>query len=91
LSIGHVSPESAEGGAIALVRDGDIIDIDIPKRRIHLAIAEVSWPGRREAMEARGAEAWSRAKRQRKGVGRVRRMRNWLPARHGSWSAISVN
>ena len=36
LSIGHVSPEAAEGGAIGLVREGDIIEIDIPNRTINL-------------------------------------------------------
>ena len=39
LSIGHVSPEAAEGGAIGLVEDGDIIEIDIPNRTIHLAVS----------------------------------------------------
>jgi dihydroxy-acid dehydratase len=40
LSIGHVSPEAAEGGTIGLVEDGDRIEIDIPTRRIHLAVSE---------------------------------------------------
>src|SRR5690606_3240728 len=40
LSIGHISPEAAEGGIIALVRDGDIIDIDIPNRSIELRVSE---------------------------------------------------
>jgi dihydroxy-acid dehydratase len=66
LSIGHVSPESAEGGAIALVQDGDIIDIDIPQRRIHLAVSDAELGKRREAMEARGSAAWKPGKRQRK-------------------------
>ena len=48
LSIGHVSPESAEGGALALVQDGDIIDIDIPNRRIQLAISDAELAKRRE-------------------------------------------
>lgn len=39
LSIGHVSPEAAQGGAIALVEEGDRIEIDIPARRIHLAVS----------------------------------------------------
>ncbi|MGL1456394.1 dihydroxy-acid dehydratase, partial [Vibrio parahaemolyticus] len=38
LSIGHVSPEAAEGGLIALVQDGDTVEIDIPNRKIHLAV-----------------------------------------------------
>ena len=65
LSIGHVSPESAEGGTIALIEDGDIIDIDIPHRLIRLAISEEDLAGRRRAMEARGASAWKPGKRQR--------------------------
>ena len=65
LSIGHVSPESAEGGAIALIEDGDIIDIDIPQRLIRLAIGEADLTQRRQTMEARGASAWKPAKRQR--------------------------
>ncbi len=65
LSIGHVSPESAEGGAIALVENGDIIDIDIPKRLIRLAVDDADLARRRQAMEARGASAWKPAHRQR--------------------------
>jgi dihydroxy-acid dehydratase len=66
LSIGHVSPESAEGGAIALVEQGDIIDIDIPKRRMHLGISDEDLASRRAAMDARGVAAWKPGKRQRK-------------------------
>jgi dihydroxy-acid dehydratase len=66
LSIGHVSPESAEGGAIALIQDGDTLEIDIPKRLIRLAISDAELANRRLAMEARGAAAWQPAKRQRK-------------------------
>ena len=58
LSIGHVSPEAAEGGLIGLVETGDIIEIDIPNRRIHLAVDEAEIARRRAAQEARGAEAW---------------------------------
>ncbi|MGC2458621.1 MAG: dihydroxy-acid dehydratase [Gallionellaceae bacterium] len=58
LSIGHVSPEAAEGGAIALVQEGDTIEIDIPARHIHLAIAPEELERRRAAMEARGVQAW---------------------------------
>ena len=54
LSIGHVSPEAAEGGAIGLVETGDRIDIDIPKRSIHLAVDEATLAARREAQEAAG-------------------------------------
>ena len=50
LSIGHVSPEAANGGALALVQDGDIIEIDIPARTIHLAIDAEELAARRTAM-----------------------------------------
>jgi dihydroxy-acid dehydratase len=58
LSIGHVSPEAASGGAIALVRDGDLIDINIPKRSINLQVSakELAW--RRKDEEARGTAAF---------------------------------
>ncbi len=59
LSIGHVSPEAAEGGTIALVEDGDRIEIDIPNRSIHLAVAEDVLAARREVQEAKG---WKPAK-----------------------------
>ena len=65
LSIGHVSPEAAEGGAIGLVRDGDIIEIDIPKRVIRVAISDEELAQRRAAMEAKAGSAWKPANRQR--------------------------
>jgi len=65
LSIGHASPEAAQGGAIALVEDGDTIEIDIPNRRIHLAISDEALAARRAAMEAKGAQAWKPVKRER--------------------------
>ena len=65
LSIGHVSPEAAEGGAIALVEEGDLIRIDIPNRTIELAVAEDELARRRTAMEAKGAAAYKPATRQR--------------------------
>ncbi len=65
LSIGHASPEAAQGGAIALVENGDTIEIDIPNRRIHLAISDEEMVRRREAMEAKGPNAWKPANRQR--------------------------
>lgn len=52
LSIGHVSPEAAEGGTIALVQTGDTIEIDIPKRSIHLAVPDNELAARREILEA---------------------------------------
>jgi dihydroxy-acid dehydratase len=66
LSIGHASPEAAAGGAIGLVEEGDTIEIDIPNRRIHLAVENSVLVARRAAMEARGAAAWKPAKRERK-------------------------
>ena len=54
LSIGHVSPEAAAGGALALVQDGDTIEIDIPGRRLSLAVSEAELAERREALEADG-------------------------------------
>ncbi|WP_371432333.1 dihydroxy-acid dehydratase [Novosphingobium sp.] len=58
LSIGHVSPEAAEGGAIGLVRNGDRIDIDIPARTISLAVSDAELAKRRTEMEATGDAAW---------------------------------
>jgi dihydroxy-acid dehydratase len=52
LSIGHVSPEAASGGAIALVEDGDTISIDIPNRRITLEVSDEELTERRERLEA---------------------------------------
>ena len=66
LSIGHVSPEAAEGGLIGLVEDGDRIEIDIPKRTMSLAVPDAVIAERRTAMAARGAEAWKPGKRERK-------------------------
>jgi dihydroxy-acid dehydratase len=54
LSIGHVSPEAAEGGTIGLVEDGDRIEIDIPARTITLAVPDAVLAERRAAMEAKG-------------------------------------
>jgi dihydroxy-acid dehydratase len=58
LSIGHVSPEAACGGAIALINEGDTIEIDIPNRRINLAISGQELATRRATMEDRKAGAW---------------------------------
>ncbi len=54
LSIGHVSPEAAEGGTIGLVHEGDTIEIDIPNRSIHLAVDDAELAARREAQEEKG-------------------------------------
>jgi dihydroxy-acid dehydratase len=65
LSIGHASPEAAEGGAIALVEEGDTIEIDIPNRRIHLAVSDETLAQRRQLMQAKGKAAWKPASRER--------------------------
>ena len=65
LSIGHASPEAAEGGTIGLVEPGDIIDIDIPKRTINVRLSDEELAHRRAAMEAKGKDAWKPAKRER--------------------------
>ncbi|WP_205201489.1 dihydroxy-acid dehydratase [Azonexus hydrophilus] len=65
LSIGHASPEAADGGAIGLVEEGDRIEIDIPGRRIHLAVSDDTLAARRAAMEAQGERAWQPENRQR--------------------------
>ncbi|MEZ0237611.1 MAG: dihydroxy-acid dehydratase [Methylophilaceae bacterium] len=65
LSIGHASPEAAEGGAIGLVEEGDTIEIDIPNRRIHLDVSVEELESRRKAMEAKGAQAWKPVNRER--------------------------
>ncbi len=58
LSIGHASPEAAEGGNIGLVEEGDTIEIDIPNRTINLAISDADMDARRAKMEAKGPAAW---------------------------------
>ncbi|EHQ52371.1 dihydroxy-acid dehydratase [Ectothiorhodospira sp. PHS-1] len=65
LSIGHVSPEAAEGGNIGLVEEGDIIEIDIPARVIRIAVEDAELERRRVSMEQRGGKAWQPADRQR--------------------------
>lgn len=65
LSIGHASPEAAEGGAIGLVEEGDTIEIDIPNRTIHLAVSAETLQSRREAMDTKGASAWKPVNRDR--------------------------
>ncbi len=68
LSIGHVSPEAAEGGAIGLVEEGDGIAIDIPARTIEVLVDEAEFARRRAAMEAKGASAWKPAKPRKRAV-----------------------
>jgi dihydroxy-acid dehydratase len=65
LSIGHVSPEAAEGGAIGLVEEGDIIEINIPDRSINVVLSDAQIADRRKAMNTRGAQAWTPVDRQR--------------------------
>ncbi len=66
LSIGHASPEAAAGGAIGLIEEGDMVDIDIPNRTIELRISDEELAGRREAMLAKGTKAWKPTRRTRK-------------------------
>lgn len=61
LSIGHASPEAASGGAIGLVEQGDIIRIDIPARSVDVKLSDEELTRRREAMDAKGADAWQPA------------------------------
>lgn len=65
LVIGHASPEAAEGGNIALVQNGDEIQIDIPNRKIHLVISDEELAARRQVMEAKGDKAWKPESRER--------------------------
>lgn len=58
LSIGHISPEAAEGGAIGLVHEGDLIRIDIPARRMELVVDDATLKARRTEKEALGKDAW---------------------------------
>jgi len=65
LSIGHVSPEAASGGLIALVQEGDRIEIDIPARRMDLCVDATTLAARAAAERGRGSQAWTPAARQR--------------------------
>ena len=66
LSIGHVSPEAASRGNIGLVEAGDTIEIDIPNRKLQIAISDEELEARRKKMEAKGEKAWTPAARDRK-------------------------
>lgn len=66
LSIGHISPEAASGGNIGLIKDGDIIEIDIPNRSINVKLSDDELLRRRQAEEARGNDAFTPADRNRK-------------------------
>jgi dihydroxy-acid dehydratase len=65
LSIGHISPEAAAGGNIALVRDGDVIEIDIPARSINVSVSDEELQQRRAEEENRGANAFTPPLRKR--------------------------
>jgi dihydroxy-acid dehydratase len=65
LSIGHVSPEAAEGGPIGLVEEGDMIEIDIPGRGINVSLTDEELASRRAAMEGKGNDAWKPVGRER--------------------------
>jgi dihydroxy-acid dehydratase len=66
LCIGHISPEAAEGGSLALVEEGDTIEIDIPKRAIRVGLSDTELRRRRERMEAEESAAWKPIARDRK-------------------------
>ncbi|MBN3828961.1 dihydroxy-acid dehydratase, partial [Burkholderia sp. Ac-20384] len=72
LSIGHVSPEAAEGGEIGLLENGDTIEIDIPNRSINVLVSDDELQRRRTAMAERGERAWQPEKRQRRVSGALR-------------------
>ena len=65
LSIGHVSPEAAEGGAIGLLQDGDRVLIDIPKRKIEMLVSDDEIADRRTKMQEKGPDAWLPDNRER--------------------------
>ncbi|MCK5905049.1 MAG: dihydroxy-acid dehydratase, partial [Gammaproteobacteria bacterium] len=66
LSIGHISPEAASGGAIGLIKNGDVIDIDIPNRKINVNLLPEDLVKRRTAMDETGSSAWKPSNRKRK-------------------------
>ena len=73
LSVGHVSPEAAEGGAIALIEPGDLIRINIAERSIELAIGNDELEARRVAMEKRGQNAWQPDEKRERAVSKALR------------------
>ncbi len=66
LSIGHISPEAASGGGIALIKDGDIIEIDIPARTMNVKLSDDELAARRKSEEAKGKAAFKPVNRNRK-------------------------
>ena len=73
LSIGHVSPEAAEGGNIGLIKEGDIIEIDIPNRSINVALSDEELSARRDQMIAKGEGAWAPEEERKRKVSRALR------------------
>ena len=73
LSIGHVSPEAGEGGNIALIEEGDIVEIDIPERRINVRLSDEELARRRSEMDSRGDAAWKPARSRKRRVTRALR------------------
>ena len=66
LSIGHISPEAAAGGAVGLIKDGDIIDINIPERKINVEVSDEELAARKAAEESRGKDVYTPVNRNRK-------------------------
>ena len=73
LSIGHVSPEAAEGGNIGLIKEGDIIEIDIPNRSINVALSDEELSARRDQMIAKGEGAWAPEEQRKRKISRALR------------------
>ncbi|MDC3303891.1 dihydroxy-acid dehydratase [Amylibacter sp.] len=73
LSIGHVSPEAAEGGNIGLIEEGDIIEIDIPNRSINVSLSDKELNDRRDKMIAKGKDAWAPVEERKRKVSRALR------------------
>ncbi|MBV1864796.1 MAG: dihydroxy-acid dehydratase [Rhodobacteraceae bacterium] len=71
LSIGHISPEAAEGGNIGLIVEGDMIDIDIPSRVMNLRVSEEELATRRAAMDAKGKDGWQPIEPRKRKVSRA--------------------
>ena len=65
LSIGHISPEAAAGGEIALIEDGDTIEINIPERKLHLSISDAELEARKNKEKERGSRAYTPPPRER--------------------------
>ncbi len=74
LSIGHVSPEAAEGGNIGLIKEGDIIEIDIPNRKIDVKLTDAELDARRAEMIAKGDGAWAPEEVRKRKISRALRV-----------------